>query len=176
MVHAAASLQGCGGCGRGGLLPGRRGNDKENGRAARVPTLPWRAMTFTHLLTGTLRGGKTRVSSMTAGSKSSRSFDNRGAPKSLSWSRFSRCVNRVAWRGRVATRSSEARLRETGWGDLSTRALFVAEGLSPHPARAARDRPSPGGQGYRMWLMSSRRKASSQPARLTFWRMEMRAG
>src|SRR3954449_5087690 len=31
MAYAAASLQGCGGCGRGGLLPGRRGNDKENG-------------------------------------------------------------------------------------------------------------------------------------------------
>lgn len=31
MVYAAASLQGCGGRGRGGLLPGSCGNDKENG-------------------------------------------------------------------------------------------------------------------------------------------------
>jgi len=33
MVYTAASLQGCGGRGRGGLLPGRCGNDKENGLA-----------------------------------------------------------------------------------------------------------------------------------------------
>src|SRR5438093_537228 len=45
----------------------------------------------------------------------------------------------LPWRGRVGTRSSEARC-VTGWGDLSTRALFVAEGPSPRPARAARDR------------------------------------
>ncbi|RXG84448.1 hypothetical protein EAS61_38870 [Bradyrhizobium zhanjiangense] len=32
---------------------------------------------------------------------------------------------------------------ETGWGDLSTRALLDVERPSPHPARATRDRPSP---------------------------------
>jgi hypothetical protein len=36
---------------------------------------------------------------------------------------------------------------ETGWGDLSTRALFVEETLSPHPdpclASLDADRPSP---------------------------------
>jgi hypothetical protein len=31
MVQSAASLQGCGGRGRGGLLAAKRRNDKENG-------------------------------------------------------------------------------------------------------------------------------------------------
>ena len=36
--------------------------------------------------------------------------------------------------------------------------------------------PSPLWEGYRMWPRRSSRKASSQPARLTFWRMDMRSG
>ena len=31
-------------------------------------------------------------------------------------------------------------------------------------------------QGYRMWLRTLRRKASSQPARLTFWRIDVFSG
>jgi hypothetical protein len=44
---------------------------------------------------------------------------------------------------------SEAKC-ETGWGDLSTRALLDVERLSPHPA--ASRRPSPSRQGNRMWI------------------------
>jgi len=43
---------------------------------------------------------------------------------------------------------------ETGWGDLSTRALFDAERPSPHPARFASDPPPPGEGGRAPHIIS----------------------
>src|ERR1700761_9562735 len=45
----------------------------------------------------------------------------------------------LPWRGRVGTRSSEARC-VTGWGDLSAGTPLMMDRLSPHPARSLRER------------------------------------